>query len=122
MVTAPVLVVDDDADCRVMLATLLECAGFPVATAQDGRAALAECRRQRPCLILLDLMMPVMTGEAFRTEQLRDPLLAEIPVVIVSARHDAAQTARRLAAVGCNGKPIDADALLHVVGEYCHVA
>src|SRR5687767_12451655 len=56
-VPRPVLVVDDDPDCRIMLATLLECAGFPVATAADGRAALAECRRQPPCLILLDLMM-----------------------------------------------------------------
>jgi CheY-like chemotaxis protein len=114
-----VLVVDDDPDCRIMLATLLECAGFPVATAADGRAALAECRRQPPCLILLDLMMPVMTGEAFRTEQLRDPLLAKIPVMIVSARHDAAETARQLAAIGHNVKPIDADHLLDVVSEHC---
>ena len=115
----PVLVVDDDLDCRNMLATLLECAGFLVTTANDGRAALLECRRQPPCLILLDLMMPVMTGVAFRTEQLRDPVLAQIPVVVVSARHDACDVARQLAAITCAAKPIDADALLDVVSEYC---
>jgi CheY-like chemotaxis protein len=112
-------VVDDDRDSRTMVATLLEYAGFAVATAGDGLAGLAECRRTHPCLILLDLMMPVMSGEAFRTAQLRDPSVADIPVVIMSARHDAAETACHLAAVACNVKPIDADALLHVAGEYC---
>ena len=103
-----------------MLATLLECAGFTVATARHGRDALMECRRHRPRLILLDLMMPVMTGEQFREEQLRDPTLAEIPVVIVSARYDAADTARQLAAVACYTKPImDPDSLVDVVTHHC---
>src|SRR5688572_21928179 len=95
-----VLIVDDEYDSRTMLATLLECEGFGVVTAANGREALAKARKQHPCVILLDVMMPVMTGEQFRAVQMRDSVLRDIPVVVVSARYDAAKIAQDLDAVG----------------------
>jgi two-component system alkaline phosphatase synthesis response regulator PhoP len=118
-VSHPVLVVDDEPDSRTMLATFLEYAGYEVTTAADGREALAESHREHPCVILLDLMMPRMTGEQFRDAQRQDPELRNIPVVVVSARHDAAQTARRMSAAGFSPKPLDPDHLLSVVATYC---
>ena len=80
-----VLVVDDNRDIRELLVELLAAEGYAVAGAEDGRRALAEARANRPDVILLDLMMPVMSGWEFREAQLRDPDLADVPVVVVSA-------------------------------------
>src|SRR5690349_1848715 len=81
-----VLVVEDSTDARQMLASLLEVEGFAVRTAANGREALDQLRAgPPPCLILLDLMMPVMDGYQFRAEQRQDPGLSPIPVVVVSA-------------------------------------
>jgi len=80
-----VLVVDDDDDIRENLVELLACEGYEVTAAGDGRAALAEAGRARPDVILLDLMMPVMSGWQFREAQLGDPALAGVPVVVLSA-------------------------------------
>jgi CheY-like chemotaxis protein len=80
-----VLVVDDDRDIRELLVELFASEGYEVASASDGRRALAEARARRPDVILLDLMMPVMSGWEFREAQLRDPALADIPVVVVTA-------------------------------------
>jgi CheY-like chemotaxis protein len=84
-----VLVVDDDRDIRELLVELLASEGYEVASAADGRRALAEARSRRPDVILLDLMMPVMSGWEFREAQLRDPELAGIPVVVVTAFEDS---------------------------------
>jgi len=83
-----VLVVDDDADNRDFLVELLTSEGYEVAAASDGIKALEEARAMRPDVILLDLIMPVMNGWEFRDVQLRDPGLASVPVVIVSAFED----------------------------------
>jgi CheY-like chemotaxis protein len=80
-----VLVVDDDDDIRENLVELLAGEGYEVTAAGDGRAALAEAGRSRPDVILLDLMMPVMSGWQFREAQLGDPALAGVPVVVLSA-------------------------------------
>ncbi len=83
------LVVDDDVEIREPLIELFETEGYPVATAADGRQALEEARRFRPDVILLDVRMPVMSGPEFRAEQVRDPSLANIPVIVISAEsHD----------------------------------
>lgn len=87
------LVVDDDVDIREPLVELFENEGYGVASASDGRQALAEARRFRPDVILLDLRMPVMNGLEFRAEQARDPSLAGIPVIVISAEaHDMGAT------------------------------
>ena len=111
-----VLVVDDDADIRTMVQLILEASGYRVATASDGADALRHLAANGPpSLILLDLMMPLMGGEEFRAEQLRDPRLASIPVVVVSARPQAAEKAARMGALACLQKPFEVEELLDVV-------
>jgi CheY-like chemotaxis protein len=113
-----VLVVDDDFDIRDTLRELLEIEGLRVAIASNGREALQRLRDGvRPDLILLDLMMPEMSGWEFRGEQLRDPRLAGIPVVILSATPDVGKTAQELKAAGWVRKPFDLDELLEMVQE-----
>jgi CheY-like chemotaxis protein len=81
-------VVDDDRDNRELLVELLASEGYLVSSASNGRQALEEAHALRPDVILLDLMMPIMNGWEFRSEQLRDPELSNVPVVIVSAFED----------------------------------
>lgn len=80
-----ILVIDDDSDIREVVGEALQFAGYEVTTARDGREGLIQARSFRPTLILLDLMMPGMSGWEFRAVQLRDPALAAIPVVVVTA-------------------------------------
>jgi CheY-like chemotaxis protein len=82
---ARILVIDDDSDIREVVGEALTYAGYEVATARDGREGLAACRSFHPDLILLDLMMPGVSGWEFRAAQQRDPALAAIPVVVVTA-------------------------------------
>jgi CheY-like chemotaxis protein len=110
-----ILVVEDDQDSRVILALTLQFEGYHVLEAANGREALTLCLRHRPSLILLDLMMPVMTGEEFRAQQLTTRDIRHIPVVVVSARHDTDTAAQRLAARAWLEKPVDFDNLLRVV-------
>jgi CheY-like chemotaxis protein len=81
-----VLLVDDDAAVAEGLAEFLADEGYAVATAKDGHAALDQLRSGlRPCVILLDLMMPGMDGWDFRREQLKDAELSHIPTIVISA-------------------------------------
>ncbi len=114
-----VLVVDDDPDVRVLLETYLELEGFEVLTAANGSDALQRLRHTRPSVILLDLMMPVMDGIEFRRQQQRQPCLCDIPVVCLSARHDAMQTAMRLGVVDCLAKPFELDKLIAMLRRHC---
>ena len=115
-----VLIVEDDPDVRESLAAILAAEGYQVLEAENGAVALDQLRRDVPvCLILLDLFMPTMNGWTFRDEQLRDPNLAPIPVVVISADAAAARRASSLGVVSALTKPLDFDRLLQVVGEYC---
>jgi CheY-like chemotaxis protein len=118
----PILIVDDDADSRGFLETLLNSQGYPVTTATDGEEALAVAQEQHPRLILLDLMMPVMDGFAFRAAQLRSPELADTPVILISAIDDHVQIERRVGSVPAVPKPIDVDVLLDQVSACCDPA
>jgi CheY-like chemotaxis protein len=84
---ATVMVVEDDALIREIVIEILGSGGFIGVGARNGEEALLHLRQDhvQPALILLDLMMPVMNGWQFRAEQLRDPKLAGIPVVVMSA-------------------------------------
>ena len=113
-----VLVVEDHADLREMLAVLLECEGFRVRTAANGVEALARLGESRPSLILLDLMMPVMNGDQFRECQLADPRFSDVPVICITAAHDGRLRAERMHATAYFQKPVDFDRLLGVVREY----
>ena len=92
-----VLVVEDDRLAREALCAILQGAGYAARGAADGAEALGALRRGAlPDLILLDLMMPVLDGWQFRREQLRDPGLAGVPVVICSSPAGTAGSTRRL--------------------------
>ncbi len=115
-----VLVIEDDGDVREALAAVLEHEGYPVLEAQHGRDALDKLRdADDVCLILLDLFMPTMNGWAFREAQVKDPTIADIPVVVVSAGTDLARHVATMGVVAGVPKPIDFDRLLHLVGQYC---
>jgi CheY-like chemotaxis protein len=113
-----VLVVDDDRMLREVLIGALEDEGYTVRAARNGREALALLEHWQPDVILLDLMMPIMNGWEFRSEQLRDPKLSSIPVVIMTADGSASEKARSLYTDYLR-KPIHLDALLALVNDYC---
>jgi len=116
-----VLVVDDDRDIRDVLTDALEAEGYRVITAPDGQEALDWLRAStvRPCVILLDLMMPRMDGLQFRTEQLNEPLLAAVPVIVLSADPSVIATAKSLNFAGSLRKPVPLEALLAAVHAHC---
>ena len=101
-----------------MLATVLALTGKTVVTACNGQEAWTAATQNPPSLILLDLMMPVMTGEEFRNAQLADEELSRIPVVILSAHHDAPAIAQRLKAAACLMKPVDFEDLGRIVERF----
>jgi two-component system chemotaxis response regulator CheY len=116
-----VLIVDDDRDIRDVLTDALDAEGYQVVTAADGQEGLNWLRSgvARPCIILLDLMMPKMDGIQFRTEILNDPELASIPVVVLSADPSAIVAAKSLNFAGSLRKPVPLDALLAAVRAHC---
>lgn len=103
----PILVIEDDPDLLLMLATALELDGQRVVTAANGMDAFHLAQLHHPSLIVLDLMLPVMSGEEFRKAQLANDTIKAIPVLVVSARHDAMAVAERMKAAGCLTKPVD---------------
>ncbi len=114
MRTVVVLVVDDDKSSRALLELALSTEGYDVSSAPNGAAGLAGARRLHPDVILLDLMMPIMDGFAFRAAQLRDPSIAGIPVICISGRKDADEAVRELHLAGSVVKPF---ALDDIVGQ-----
>ena len=119
--THRVLVVEDDEEIRETMIEVLEENGYEAVGACDGAEALTQLRdpEDRWCVVLLDLMMPNMDGPAFRREQLLDPSLSPIPVVIVSARSDVDDQAVKLAVAAHVTKPLSLAELLSTVGRFC---
>ena len=93
----PLLVIDDDADTRERMSARLSQEGWRVATAENGRTGLAAVATERPCLILLDLMMPEMDGFTFLRTLRAKPGWTSIPVIVLTARDVDASDRRRLA-------------------------
>jgi len=115
-----ILVVEDDQYIRDSLAELLQDEGYAVSVARDGQEGLDALRHNgHPDLILLDLMMPVKDGFQFRAEQREDPELAKIPVVIFSADTGVNQPNAQFEGAAILKKPVDLDALLSMVKQYC---
>lgn len=109
-----VLVVDDDEDIRALFRCVLELDGFEVACAADGEEALAIGTADRPDFIVLDLMMPRMSGAEFLAEIRDRPALANVPVVVCSGKvtqPDGIDTGARFVA-----KPVDPAALSALIG------
>jgi CheY-like chemotaxis protein len=111
---APVLVVDDETDIREAVSEVLSDEGFDVIAASDGAEAITKARALHPSLVLLDLMMPRMNGWEFCAVRSRDPELAAIPVVVLSALGRVSG----LDAVGFIQKPFDLEQLVSAVRHY----
>lgn len=117
---SPVLVVEDDREQREALCAMLDLEGFHHAEAANGRQALDYLKEfPAPCLVLLDLEMPVMNGWDFRATQLADERLAGIPVVIVTA-NDKGLDERFPGVAGFLWKPLLFDKLTVVLDRVCH--
>jgi CheY-like chemotaxis protein len=111
-----VLIVEDDEDIRAAMAELLETEGFEVVVASNGQEGLEVMSQLRsPCLVLLDLMMPVMNGEDFLRHVRKNPALDAIPVIIVTA-------SGRMPLPGTQGilkKPFEIRDLFATVAAHC---
>jgi CheY-like chemotaxis protein len=115
-----VLIVDDTRDAREGLADVLGTAGVPVLCAANGEEALAHLAGGAlPGLILLDLMMPVMSGWEFRSRLQERPEWAAIPIVVMSGVDDVHRQVTDLQVDGYLRKPLDMRILLDVVNGYC---
>ena len=116
---APVLLVDDEPSIRAICRVNLEGDGLSVLEAEDGVEALEEVRRQRPSLVLLDVMMPAVDGWAVAEQLAADAVTRDIPVVFLSARasHEDRLRAQQLGAVGYVVKPFDPVELAGIVRD-----
>lgn len=110
-----ILVVEDSPDLRALLHLYLQGEDVESILASNGAEALEilnqSSKEARPSVILLDLMMPVMDGFEFRTEQLKNPAIAQIPVVIMTAGRELETESKRFAAFAALKKPLDIDEL-----------
>jgi two-component system response regulator CpxR len=104
-----ILIVDDDADIRESVAAILQHHGYRVRTAANGRDALAELAHERPALILLDLMMPVMSGWEFVDRVKSYGLFSTDHIIVMSAGDSPLSCLRNLP------KPFDVEEFIAVV-------
>jgi CheY-like chemotaxis protein len=115
-----ILLVDDDAHVRGVVASVLKMEGMDVTTAADGCEALHILRNEPPpCLILLDLNMAGMDGWEFRRRQLLWREMADIPVVVLSGHAQVKAVTRAMSARAVLAKPVAFHHLLRVVDEHC---
>jgi CheY-like chemotaxis protein len=116
-----ILIVDDDPAIRQLLTVFLEHNGYRTVSVANGYEALSYLQQSPsvPELILLDQMMPVMDGVAFRLAQQQDPQLATIPAVLLSAVDTIQVHAVTMVADAYLPKPIDFEALRILVEQYC---
>ncbi len=116
-----VLVVDDDKSVRELICRALAGKGYETAAACNGKEALSYLRSsaKRPLLILLDLMMPEMTGWEFRKVQQDDPALCGIPVAIITGIEVPEGQLRAIGAVDVLCKPSRVEPLFSLVSRFC---
>ncbi len=115
-----VLVVEDDHDIRESIVEMLKFEGYEVDSATNGKEALDKINNfSKPCLVLLDMMMPIMNGREFLDHVMKSADLAPIPIIVVSAVADKVNTQ---GAQGYIKKPVDIDAVLKVVSQHCRAA
>lgn len=120
MACKTILVVEDDDAIRESLRQILEFEGYLVKVATNGKEAIELLKdSERPCLILLDLMMPIMNGWEFLQIHDENVGLATIPVVVVSAAGDRSKS---VSGVEFIKKPVELDLLLKIVDRFCNAA
>jgi len=113
----PILLVDDDESILSTVEFLLNDEGYPVMVAANGSEALARAAARTPCLILLDMKMPVMDGWAFAAAY-RDSPGPHAPIIVMTAAHDSHQRAAEISADDVIAKPFDVNHLLDLVRKY----
>jgi CheY-like chemotaxis protein len=118
--TQEILIVEDDSALREALAQVLTDEGYELLSARDGLEAV-NCLKKghRPDVILLDLSMPVVNGWEFRMFQKRDPDLADIPVILITAGAYSRDEVAWLEPSALLHKPLDLPYLLSVIRQYC---
>jgi CheY-like chemotaxis protein len=115
-----ILIVEDDHSIRELLVELLQSEGYEVTSAVNGLEGLKVLQTQKlPDLILIDLMMPVMDGYAFRTEQMKNPDWNKIPLVVMSAEANAKEKMKKYNVTAFLAKPVELDTILKTVETYC---
>jgi CheY-like chemotaxis protein len=116
-----VMVVEDDADVREAIVEALADSAYQPLPVANGKEAIdiLRARPQKPCVILLDIMMPVMDGRQFRLEQRQDAELSRIPVIVLTAHANIDDVTRELGAQASVRKPLRLEALLQTIGQFC---
>jgi CheY-like chemotaxis protein len=114
-----ILVVDDDPEERESMSFFLDAKGYSVVEAENGQEALEVLKRIRrlPCLVVLDLFMPVLNGREFLKRLAQDPVLRDIPVIVVSGNDNFDGPLEGVAAY--LRKPVKPDRLVEIVDQYC---
>jgi CheY-like chemotaxis protein len=116
-ISSNILLIEDEMDIRAVLKDALEWEGYEVYTASNGKEGMEILHQiPAPCLIVLDLMMPVMNGWEFAAALKTDCAYADIPIVILSAFSDPQ---KRIQADGFLNKPVDLDILFALVRQHC---
>lgn len=124
MAAKTILVVDDEPDVVSLLETTLKAEGFTVLSAYDGIAALDLCATERPDLVLLDLMMPMMSGYEVCEQIKANPLTKNIPVLCISSAHTPEARAQcfRAGAAELLKKPFFPAELVAQIGRHLKAA
>jgi two-component system chemotaxis response regulator CheY len=114
----PVLIIEDDFSIRETFTQALELEGYLVVTAENGAEGIDKLRTMpvSPCLVIMDMVMPVMDGRQFLDAVLADPKISNTPLVVVSATASVATTQGARAFLR---KPVDLNVLLDIVEKHC---
>ena len=112
-----VLVVDDNDGTRALLTDALRLAGYDTIAAENGAHGVRRLGEFKPCVILLDLNMPVMDGHDFH--EVQKSIAPDVPVVCITGSATDDQSARRVGASACHLKPIDIQALCATIADLC---
>lgn len=117
----PILIIEDDPEIRESLVDILVDEGYNVVSAKNGKEGLEylSTTEKPPCLVFIDLMMPVMDGKTFRVEQSKNPAIADIPTVLFSADGQLDKKAVSIGFKEYLKKPIDLNELLVIAERYC---
>lgn len=118
--TGPILVVEDIAEVRMLIEAQLRVRGFSVISARDGQDALEVIARQRPAVVVSDILMPRMDGFALTHRLRTEPLTAQIPIIFLSATYVSVEDERfalNLGATRFLPKPVDSDQLMLAVSD-----
>jgi DNA-binding response OmpR family regulator len=116
--TRTVLVVDDDPGVLEVLELALGAEGYDVLVARNGREALEQATANKPNLMLVDLMMPVMDGWQLVRECRRREEIGDTPVIVLSAARNVHETVRGLGVQAVVSKPFNLDELLYLVASH----